>query len=423
VKKDTSTNSAWKQIFERLNFSTELEKHGIVHITAKSIAKISGREPRLMAKFDQRKHRPDILSSHGVTILPTANGRYALLQGDGYIGIPEPRPESIQRYDASHLEHIKSIPWRRGVHSEPQAIDTLFIASAIRKFVGDETLISTIRGKLRSDSFSFRFTTSAGEKRIDVDGAQLEIDSGYEGNVLVLIEAKLGSVQDTITRQLYFPFLHFQKLAVGKRIVCLFLVYSNKVYSLYEFSFGRSGLYQDAKISRQQHLALEDTSTLPRFKDVISSRTVVAPKGIPFPQADDISKIIDVVEILSSGPEDKAGIAEKFDVDPRQGDYYGNGAAWLGLAEKSDGGFTATPKGEEFSSLDRSQRLARLAEMVSAMPVFHDAAFEQVQSGQIDTQLAARSLVRNFGLSQSTGDRRALTVRAWIQWLAKELRQ
>ena len=374
-----------------------------------------------MAKFDQRKHRPDTFVRNKITILPVANGEYVLLRGDGYIDIPEPEANSIQRYDTSRLEDIKSIPWRDGIHSEPQAIDTLFMSSAVKSFVRDETLVLTIRGKFRSRPFSFRFLSDAGDQRINVDGAQLEIDSGYEGKLLVLLEAKLGSVTDTIVRQLYYPFMHFQGLDLGKRIVCLFLVYSNKVYSLYEFSFGRPGTY-GASISRQDHYTLEDTSTLPRFADVVSSKVLSAPSGIPFPQADDLSKIIDVVEVLTSGAEDKFGIAEKFDVDPRQGDYYGNGAIWLGLAQKSNGLYRSTQSGAEFSSLDRSKRLARLGEIVSAMPVFHEAATERVRAGQVDLDKISQSLIRRFGFSQSTGERRALTVRSWIEWLASELR-
>jgi hypothetical protein len=421
LPKETSTNAAWIRIFNELSIPQAIERHGIFHISAATIGKISGREPRLMAKFDQKKHRPEILIRNQITILPISNGEYALLRGDGYLDIPEPESNSIQRYDTSRLEHIKSIPWKDGIHSEPQAIDTLFMSSAIRSFVGDETLVPTIRGKFRSRPFSFRFPTGAAEITINVNGAQLELDSGYEGKLLVLLEAKLGSVTDTIVRQLYYPFMHFQRFDFGKKIVCLFLVYSNKVYSLYEFSFDQPGKYH-ASISRQAHYILEDTSTLPRFADVISSRVAPAPTGIPFPQADDLSKIIDVVEVLSSGAEDKFGIAEKFDVDPRQGDYYGNGAIWLGLAEKTNGLYNATQRGSELSSLDRSKRLARVGEIVSSMPVFHEAATERVRTGQVDLEKISRALVRKFGLSESTGDRRALTVRSWIDWLSLELR-
>ncbi|MGA7556977.1 MAG: hypothetical protein WBW54_24785 [Candidatus Acidiferrales bacterium] len=420
MNKKTSTNAAWNSIFKKLPISESIKAQGIFPISAAKISELSGREPRLMAKFDQRNHRPRILQSQGITILPASNGRYVLLAGDGYIDIPEtPEPE---RYPTSKLDNVRSIPWREGIHSESQAIDSLFLASAVRFFVGDESLQPTIRGKFRSRPFDFRFSTTIGEKDITVDGAQLEIDSGSEGDVLVLVEAKLGTVSDTIIRQLYYPFKHFEALKIGKKIICLLLVYSNKIYSLYEFSFRSAGVYQSASISRQAHYLLEPPGAIPRFADVISSRTTQPPRGVPFPQADDLSKIIDAVEILSSEPQNKFELAEKFDVDPRQGDYYGNSAIWLGLAEKSNHDFSLTQQGASFARLDRAGRLAKLTELVTRVPIFNEAAKEYARDLEPDIHDIARRVMRDFKLSESTGERRAETVRAWIRWLSSQLR-
>lgn len=419
MKNESLTGNAWNRIFDELSISERIDNQGIFSISASKISNISGREPRLMAKFDQRKHRPQILQSHEITILPVSNGEYALLSGDGYIDIPQ--PTLVQPYATSKIDNIKSIPWREGIGSEPQAIDTLFMASAIKEFVGDQTLVPTIRGKFRSRPFDFKFKTNAGVKTIAVAGPQIEIDSGYEGEVLVLLEAKLGSIEDTIVRQLYYPFRHFESLRLGKRIICLLLVYSNKIYSLYEFSFCSSNLYQSASISRHVHYVLEPTAIPPRFADVISPRTTAAPKDVPFPQADDLSKIIDVTELLSAGPQDKSGIAERFDVDPRQGDYYGNSAVWLGLAEKYAGNYQATELGKDFAKLDSSSRLARLAELVTRMPVFNQAAKEFVRGNPLDPNEIARVVMKDFGLSESTGKRRAVTVGSWIEWLSAQL--
>ena len=97
--------------------------------------------------------------------------------------------------------------------------------------------------------------------------------------------------------------------------------------------------YQSASIARQAHFLLEDKQPIPALSSVISPRVIEPPEKIPFPQADDLSKVVDVVELLSAGPREKAGIADSFQVDRRQGDYYADGAAWLGLVEKSGGSF------------------------------------------------------------------------------------
>jgi hypothetical protein len=422
LPKESSTNAAWTKIFDNLSIAQRLEDDGIFKISARKIAELGKREPRLMAKFDRRKQRPEILSRNQVTILPLSNGEYALLKGDGYIDIPAPgKPTSYNV--APRLSEIKSIPWRGGIHSEPQAIDALFMSSAVKSFVGDDTLLLTIRGKSACMPFSFRFKSAQQEHVLKVEGAQIEVDSGYEGKILLLIEAKFGSVEDTIIRQIYYPFRQWRDAGIEKKVVCLFLVYSNKIYSMYEFRFGDPELYQSASIARQVHYLLDEAKPLPNFADVISSRVVKPPENVPFPQADDISKIIDVVELLSPGPENKEDIAKSFDVDPRQGDYYGHGAAWLGLTEKSGRVFKVTKEGSEFAKLNRSDRLAKLATLVTRMPIFREAAQDTVKGIPCDAEEIYKPLRRRFHLSESTAKRRAKTVCAWIQWLASELKQ
>jgi hypothetical protein len=418
--KESKTNAAWRRIFEELDVVRHLEADGMFEIDAGRIAKISHREPRLMTKFDRRNDRPKILRKHAVTILPISNGKYVLLKGDGYIDIPPPK--TIVSYDSAHLREIQTIPWRDSIQSEPQAIDSLFMSSAVKSFVGDDTLLLTMRGKSRSRPFSFRFATTLGEVTLQVDGAQIEIDSGYEGKLLLLLEAKMGTIDDSIIRQVYYPLRHWQESRIAKRIITAQLVYSNKVYSLYEFSFKDSMQYQSAYISRQIHYLLEERAPVPNFADVISHKTVPDPEGVPFPQADDLSKIIDVLEILSSGPLNKFDIAEKFEVDPRQGDYYANGAAWLGFVERKGTVFRLTGRGSEFIKRNRSDRLARLEELVSQMPVFHDTASAWAKHHQLTQADITADLKRRYHLSESTANRRAITVRSWVQWLSEQLK-
>ena len=69
------------------------------------------------------------------------------------------------------------------------------MASAIKSFTGDDSLLLTIRGRTRSRPFSFGFKTKQHEHRLYVDGPQIELDSGYEGRILVLVEAKFGPLE------------------------------------------------------------------------------------------------------------------------------------------------------------------------------------------------------------------------------------
>lgn len=419
MAKEFPTSAAWKRLFEELHIRRHLEEKGIFPLTARQIHTIAKREPRLMTKFDRRGQRPRILAELGVTILPVSNGEYVLAKGDGYYSLPA--TEKVVPYDSRKLSAVETIPWREGVTSEPQATDALFMASAIRSFAGDESLLLTIRGKLRSHPFEFDFQTRHRKERIRVSGVQIEIDSGFEGRSVVLLEAKYGTVQDFIIRQLYYPYRHFLATGVTKKILPVFFVYSNRVYSLYEFSFPDPENYQQIKLQRQVHYTLEESAPIPSLATVLEGRRKASPENVPFPQADDLSKVIDVAELLSAGPADKFEVAEKFDVDPRQGDYYGNAAAWVGLANKLGAQFRLTGEGEEFVRKNRTDRLTWLARRVCQMPVFHEAARAFLADHAIDPNRIAHLIEKQSNLIGTTPARRALTVQSWIRWLAQEL--
>jgi len=417
----SSNNAAWKDLFDELPIHEKIEKFGTFHITANQIKRIGGREPRLMTKFDSRSQRPKLLAEHGITILPTTNGEYLLLKGDGYFDVPP--IQQIEVYDATKIANLQTIPWQAGIRSEPQAIDTLYMASALRSFVGDSSLQLTVRGKLRSNKFSYKFQTQIREEVIEVDGVQIEIDSGFEGDKILLLEAKFGSLDSFIVRQLYYPYRDLLASGVTKEIIPVLLVYSNRVYSLYRFEFSAVDSYQSIRLVRQADYSLEDLRTLPRLADILTNKNRTAPQGVPFPQADDLSKVFDVTDILTAGPATKEEISERFDVDPRQGDYYANAASWLGLAEKSKHRFRLTLAGRNFSKKGRIDRLVEMAQLVCEMPAFSETARAMVGGAPPTTKETADIISRAYPLTGSTPIRRASTVRAWIEWLANQLRR
>jgi len=415
----TAPNAAgWQKLFDKLHIREKLQETGKLRITADQIRKIGQREPRLMTKFDSRNHRPKALSQIGVTILPVTNGEYLLLRGDGYLDIP--KVQHIETYDASRIGHIETLPWKEGIRSESQAIDALFMASALKTFTGDDSLQLTMRGRLRSRRFSFGFRTELKVEEIGVDGVQIEIDAGFEGKKIVIVEAKYGTLDDFIVRQLYYPFRDLTESGTRKEIIPILLVYSNRIYSLYRFEVPDPAAY-GLKLVQQVDYSLEELRTLPTLKDVFSEKRRPIPTGVPFPQADDLSKVFDVTDLLRSGPARKEQISEEFEVDPRQGDYYGNAAAFLGLTEKKDHQFSLTTDGAQFVKKDRIARITEVARRVTELPAYLEATKARLSGELMDNNQIAKLIERNYALSGTTPLRRASTVQAWIKWLAEQL--
>ncbi len=84
-----------------------------------------------------------------------------------------------------------------------QHLDYAFANSLIRTFMGDDSLVLTIRGRKYTPNFTFRTNGYT----LPVSSVQTEVDAGYEGrHSVVLIEAKNANTKNTIIRQLYYPF-------------------------------------------------------------------------------------------------------------------------------------------------------------------------------------------------------------------------
>ncbi|HMA95617.1 MAG TPA: hypothetical protein VKP30_23170, partial [Polyangiaceae bacterium] len=167
------TGDAWQRISEHLQLSERLAAScEPVVVSADAIKQLTGREPRLMSKFDTRESRPPALAD--ATILPVTNGSYAILPGDGYADVPAP---SLVRHwpPSKAAARLGSLPWITGPTSESQILDMANATGLLQDFLGDDGACLTIRGRLRSPRFEFEFDTPHGRAPLTVEGVQIEV--------------------------------------------------------------------------------------------------------------------------------------------------------------------------------------------------------------------------------------------------------
>ena len=79
----TKNNKAWYELFEKYNIIKVISEKGFFEITADEI-KESGREPRLMTKFDSSENLPDVFIENNLTILPIKRGSYIIGKFQNY---------------------------------------------------------------------------------------------------------------------------------------------------------------------------------------------------------------------------------------------------------------------------------------------------------------------------------------------------
>ncbi len=202
------------------------------------------KEVRILCKQDSRKDRPDIFVKNSLFLLPTKNGHYNIIKGEGYIDIPEIKSDAIT-YTSKLDFHLDSSLIG---NSEMQHLDFAYASSLIRTFMEDPTLVLTIRGRKYTPDFNF----FVGKQQINVSSVQTEVDAGYEGkDQIVLIEAKNKSTKDTIIRQLYYPFRQWQT-HTKKKVVTLFFEKDDKtnIYSIWQFVFNDINNYNSIKLKK-----------------------------------------------------------------------------------------------------------------------------------------------------------------------------
>lgn len=231
-----ANNESWRRIFDEYNIHNHDFDYEPCTITAKQIKKAcqdftetGQKEVRILCKQDTRESRPDIFIEQGLFMLPTKNGEYVILKGEGYVDIPEIKAEPII-YD-SKLDFVleSSIVG----NSEMQHVDFAYASSLIRTFMDDQSLVLTIRGRKYTPEFNF----NVGRFSISTKSVQTEVDAGYEGrDKIVLVEAKNSTTRNTIIRQLYYPFKQWKE-HTSKDVFLLFFEKRGENYLIWQYGF------------------------------------------------------------------------------------------------------------------------------------------------------------------------------------------
>ncbi len=247
--------NSWKAIFDVYDIqkhdfnktpfiiSAEQIKHATKHFT-----KTNEREVRILCKQDSREDRPQVFIENNLFLLPTRNGEYAVVKGEGYLDIP--LIETSANIYTSKLDFI--LDTSQVGNSEMQHLDFAYAASLVRTFMEDDTLVLTIRGRKYTPKFSFK----VGKQTIIAESVQTEVDAGYEGkNQVVLIEAKNSQTNNTIIRQLFYPFRQWQ-YHTKKKVKTLFFEKRGNFYSLWEYQFKDIDDYNSITLAKSQRFEI-----------------------------------------------------------------------------------------------------------------------------------------------------------------------
>lgn len=251
-----ANNNSWEAIFKKYrlfehDFSAEAKiiTASEIKSACQDFKKTSEKEVRILCKQDSREDVPKVMAERGLFLLPVKNGKYVILQGEGYMDIPDIHsPVEVHRSSLNFRLETSAVG-----NSEMQHLDHAYATSIIRTFIGDNTLVLTVRGRKYCGNFSF----NVGGQEIAVASVQTEVDAGYEGeNQIVLVEAKNSKTKNTIIRQLFYPYRQWS-MEVSKKVRLVFFEKRRDTYMLWEYKFNNPNDYNSIELAQSKAYRLD----------------------------------------------------------------------------------------------------------------------------------------------------------------------
>lgn len=410
---------AWQQLFDKYKILPRVQTEDFFIISAKQINEF--REARLMTKFDHRANLPRIFTDHNLSILPVTRGTYVIGQFDAYANLSY--DSSTEMTEIPFPAYLESIDYAN-IYSESAALNCAFVCGIIEDFMG-ERAVPTVSGRMGTGVFDFQLSFSQQKnKTLRVHNSQCEIDGGYESaEQLMLVEAKNFISDDFLIRQVYYPYRLWRD-KLKKRVLPVFMTYSNDTFSFFEFEFTNPLQYNSIRLLRQKNYAIApELITQKEIRDLAYRTPTLAEPEVPFPQADKFTRVIDLLGwLMNEGELTKEEITENYNFDSRQTDYYNNAGRYLGLIERSGKGiFQLTERGRKIM---QQKPKAKTLSLVSTM-LEHVIFQRALQTYFIDNQLPSTQqiveMMQQTSIykvnTDSTRRRRSATVLRWLEWI------
>ncbi|HIU42388.1 MAG TPA: transcriptional regulator [Candidatus Egerieicola faecale] len=413
-------DAAWEILFDKYCILDEIKQHGQFIISARQIKEF--REPRLMTKFDHRVNLPQIFSENELAILPISRGDYVISSFCAYQDFEIPS-SNVKRI--SIPAHIQSL-MPQFLVSEAIVLNCANACGILSDFLEDEALVPTVSGRMSSGNFAFDINTSFGNQYVKVSNSQIEIDAAYEGiDYLSLFEAKMDLSDDFLVRQLYYPFRVWSN-RVTKTVKPVFLIFSNGVFHLYQYQFDEPHNYNSLRLVKQKNYVITTEISLADIENLLRTTPTVLEPEISFPQANSMSRIINLIELLNEKPMTKQDITSEYAFDERQTNYYTDAGRYLDLISKGwddDGNilFQLSSFGRHIMSLAYKERQLAIVTQILKHKAFKETLKLHLQCGEMPDTETVVQIMRQSNLyhvkAGTTYERRSSTIVGWINWI------
>lgn len=414
----SKNNEAWNLLFKTFNIIDEINKNGYFEITADEI-KTSGREPRLMTKFDSSENLPDIFKSNQLAILPIKRGSYIIGKFQNYQLVDINNDIDVE---TKYLpDYISTIDYNN-ITSEAISLNAAYISGMLEDIIG-EPVVPTISGRMGTGEFKYQILLNDQNSfDINVENSQMEIDGSYEGvSKFVILEAKNHYMKDFIIRQLYYPYKVW-KSNTNKEIIPIMLIKHDNIFNFFVYSFENENDYNSIKLKEIKRYILDEPYNPIEVSDIMSVMENIEfateSSDVPFPQANTFNIVLDLLGQLNGQDMTPDDITNFLEYDPRQTNYYIDAAKYLGFVTK-DKKYTLTEYGRHIMKMNHKDRTLEIVESILSHKPFYLAMKQQLEDFNFNIEEIAKAIdeCRNEINKESTAKRRTSTVTAWVKWI------
>ena len=420
----TKNDVAWDKIFSKYNVLNQIEDDGFFEIKSKQINEF--RESRLMTKFDHLINRPTIFQKNKLSILPNSRSSYVIgnFQTHETISYSDQKPKTVESLNYESIEHTN-------LYSESSSLLYAFNSGIIDNLVGEDVAL-TLAGRMSSKEFDFEINNSINDElfQINVQNSQIEIDAGFESDSsLILVEAKNTQVDDFLVRQIYYPYRLWEN-RVDKNIVNVFMTYSNDIFSFFLYEFKNKREYNSLELIKQvDYIIAPENIELNNVEEIFENVTICQESGVPFPQADKFERVVDLMGLLYEYELTRDAITANYEFDVRQTHYYAIAGKYLGLIDNYKDGISGeityflTDVGRSILKEKYNRKYLLLVEKILEHDVFNKIFEISLDQGEIpDIPKIVETMYElnmNDRYVHSVLERRARTIKGWINWIFK----
>ena len=378
---------------------------------------LTGREPRLLLSMDTRDKCPHPLADHGVFPLSISTKEFMLLRGDGWYDFPIVKTR--KSYEARLPIELAASTIARGENAHIMRLET---SGYLQEFLGSTTLRPAFSGKRMTPEFQVAVNGAS----ITVKGAQYEVDQAYATiDDVILVECKKAHYSSCAIRQVYFPYRATRLDEKNHRSVRpIYVTFDEGTgeYRVRELYFQAPDVWESIRQEKSESVTLKLVEPPKNVIDLTS--TTLGSNRIP--QADSVDRIQEMPELVAKSMVKSSLIASYYGFHQRQSSYYRDAVESLGLLklDRLTDEYELTADGRRYLEKSPQGRADELARRMSRLPAVRavlsrldDSGEAGMERADIAAALLAHAKTTGEQLNSTTANRRASTVRAYLEFI------